>query len=258
MNKIISEFKKKQQQNQQKQLLQKQQSTTDKLTQLLATSAESLTCGPACQKTKTSEQLKQKYINAQTNVQTAPSVLEETKKNYYVYTESQPYYDNMIETELTDKANTMATLIGDNFNEEVSNAETMNAYYNTALINSSYTTDLLTELTNKNTELKRELKDKYGDILTNDRKTYYETEALSRLKLWHRFWWYIYYILFIVIVIITILREPWNSKGKIAINSITLIVYFFLPYIIHLVTNWLYNLYIKIKNMMPINVYNNL
>jgi hypothetical protein len=258
MDNLFAKFQQNKQKIQQKNLLQKQQTTTDKLTALLATSAERLTCGPTCQKIKTSEQLKQKYLNAQTNIQTAPIVLEESKKNYYVYTESQPYYDNMVETELKNKATTMATLIGDSFNEEVSNAETMNSYYNTALINSSYTKELLTDYTNKNIELKGQLKDRHGDILTNDRKTYYETEALARLTLWYRFWWYIYYILFIVVVIITILRKPWNSIGKIIINLVTIIVYLFLPYIIHFITGFLYNLYIKIKNMMPINVYNNL
>ena len=55
-----------------------------------------------------------------------------------------------------------------------------------------------------------------------------------------------------------LMRESWNSIGKMVINSVTIIVYLFLPYIIHFITGFLYNLYIKIKNMMPINIYNNL
>jgi hypothetical protein len=258
MNNLFTKFQQKTQNAQQKNLLQKQQDATNKLTELLSKSAESLTCGPTCQKLKTSEALKQKYLNAQTNMQTAPTLLEETKKNYYVYTESQPYYDNMLETELKDKASQMAKLISDNFNGEISNAETMNSYYNTAIINSSYTKELLTEYTNKNIDLKMKLKDRHGDILTNDRKTFYETEALDRLKLWYRFWWYIYYILFIVVIIIIIVREPWNSVSTIVINIIKIIVYLFLPYIIYLLSGILYNLYTTMKNIMPINVYNNL
>ena len=70
-------------------LLEQQQQTTEKLTALLEESTAALSCGPTCQKLKTSDDLKQKYLNAQTNLQTAPIQLENSKKNYYVFTEGE-------------------------------------------------------------------------------------------------------------------------------------------------------------------------
>ena len=127
----------------QKKLLQKQQISQDKINQLLELSSQELICGPDCQQKKISTELKQKYLDAQTNLQTAPINLENTKKNFYVYSEGLPFYDNMREEELQQKADTISTLVSENFNSEVSDANVMNLYLNTALINSKYTKELL-------------------------------------------------------------------------------------------------------------------
>ena len=129
-------------------LLQRQQATTEKLTALLDQSMTSLSCGPTCQKIKKTEELNQKYLDAQTNMQTAPIQLETSKKNYYVFTEGRPYYDNMLEEELKEKSKKLGSLLAENFKEEITNAKTMNAYYNTALTNSSYTKELYEERKN--------------------------------------------------------------------------------------------------------------
>ena len=143
MDKLFSSIQKNLQQNDKSNLLQGQQISQDKITALLEKSANSLMCGPTCQKLKITEELKQKYLDAQTNLQTAPIKLDQTKKNYYVYSEGTPYYDNMLEKELKQKSKKIAELLSENFNDELSSALTMNSYLNTALINSSYTTELL-------------------------------------------------------------------------------------------------------------------
>ena len=66
-------------------LLQRQQISQDKINELLEKSSEAIMCGPSCQKLKVSEELKQKYLDAETNMQTAPIKLEQSKKNYYIW-----------------------------------------------------------------------------------------------------------------------------------------------------------------------------
>ena len=92
-------------------LLQSQQANQDKINELLEKSSEAIMCGPTCQKMKVTEELKQKYLDAETNMQTAPIKLEQSKKNYYIYTEGRPYYDNMKEEELTKKAETISQMV---------------------------------------------------------------------------------------------------------------------------------------------------
>lgn len=236
-------------------LLLNQRKAQEQISTLLEQSAQALLCGPDCQKQKVTDELNQKYLNAQTALQTAPINLETTKKNYYVYTEGEPAYNNMRETELKQKAETMAALITDSFNEELTSALTMNKYYSTAIINSSYTKDLLNEYIEKNKELNIQLRDRRGDILTNDRKTYYENDALDSLKLWHRFWWYVYYILVLVFLLSIFLVKSQMTNGKKLILTVLLIFY---PYYIEFIVNWTYELYAYIYTNLPKNVYNNL
>lgn len=238
-----------------KSLLQQQQINQQKINELLNKSAEALVCGPTCQKLKITEELKQKYLDAQTNMQIAPIKLEETKKNYYVYSEGGPYYDNMREQELIDKSNKISQLIEENFNKELSGATTMNTYLNTALINSQNTKDLLKEYLDKNQELKLTLRERYGDILTNDRKTYYETNALERLSLWYKFLWYIFYI-GVVIIILALFLSPNNLQ--LYKKLVIIVLFVFYPYYINFIVTWLYSKWLTILGSIPINVYNNL
>ena len=57
-----------------------QQKLTNQLNSLLEASANSLLCGPDCQREQNLTSLRQKYLDAQTNVQIAPLHLEESRK----------------------------------------------------------------------------------------------------------------------------------------------------------------------------------
>jgi len=240
--------------NQQK-LLKRQRNSQETINQLLELSSQELICGPDCQQQKISTELKQKYLDAQTNLQTAPINLENTKKNYYVYAEGIPFYNNMLEEELQQKANKISTLVSENFDSEVSDANVMNLYLNTALINSKYTTELLENYLEKNKNLKLQLKERYGDILTNDRKTYYETDALNTLTFWYKLFWYIYYVLVIILVLVFIFSSI--DLPKITKIIISLLVIFYTYYIDHVV-RWVYGLWKLLISRLPKNVYNNL
>ena len=274
MDELFSSIQQNLQNNDKTSLLQKQQVSQDKINELLEKSAEAMMCGPTCQKLKITEELKQKYLDAQTNIQTAPTKLEQTKKNYYIYSEGRPYYDNMLEEELTQKSEKISILLSENFNDEIAGALTMNNYLNTALINSSYTKELLDDYTEKNKEVKLLLRDRHGDILTNDRKTYYEDDALQSLKKWYRLWWYLYYILVIVLVLAFILspskidvlsiveingkRMPMVNIDNIIKKTIVIILFIFYPYYIDYIVNWIKGVFLFVYNRIPKNVYNNL
>jgi hypothetical protein len=255
MDNLFSSIQKTLQPNDKNNLLQKQQINQDQINDLLNKSSEALLCGPDCQKTKITDELKQKYLDAETNVQIAPTKLEQTKKNYYVYKEGRPFYDNMLEEELKQKAEKISELLGESFNEEVSSALTMNQYLNTALINSEYTSELFKKYASENQELKLQLRNSRGDILTNDRKTYYETDALNQLELWYKFWWYIYYILILVFTIALVVSPSQLTMIKKVVIFVLLLFY---PYYIDYIVRWVQGIYKNIYNSLPKNVYNDL
>jgi hypothetical protein len=236
-------------------LLLRQQQNIEQINALLEQSMDTILCGPECQRLKLEQELEQKYIDAQMNLETAPVILEDTKKNYYVFKEGETYYNEMLEKELTQKANELTKLLKQNFNKQISNVNILNKYYESDLINSDSGRELYKHYKKENEHLEKIIKEEYGDILTNNRKTYYSVEGLLRLKLWHKFFWYIYYILYIILIISFLLVDSQLSLIKKIVISIILLVY---PYIIHPIVKWFYNIIIMLYNKLPKSVYNNI
>ena len=227
MNELLSQFNSVKGKNNSTNLLKQQQLTKEQINKLIDKMTESIMCGPECQKQKKISELEQKYMAAKTNVLTAPSNLEQIKQQYYVYKNGQPYYDEMMEKELKEKSEEMGGLISKKFEDQVNNAQIMNKYYNSDLINSTNTKDLYQEYLQKTELLEKKLKDSHGDILTNDRKTYYESEALTGLYNWYSFLWYAYYLMVIVFILMAFLvPNDFSIAKKIIISAF--IVFF--PY----------------------------
>ena len=107
----------------------------------------------------------------------------------------------------------------------------------------------------KNEELRLKLRNNQGDILTNNRKTYYQEEAIERLKLWHKFWWYIYYALVIVFSLCWFLVPTDISKFKRFLISVLLVFY---PFYIDFILRTIYGFFYLIYRNLPKNVYNDL
>ena len=236
-------------------LLKDQQISQETINNLLEQASNATLCGPTCQKIRVSQELKQKYLDAETNMQTAPINLKQSRKNYYVFTEGQTEYENMNETELVTKATTISELIEQNFNNEVTNANTMNILLNTALTNSEHTIKLFEDYLEKNKTLKLKIKEKHGDILTNDRKTYYETEALDNLKSWYKFFLIMYFILIIILCLSLVFASHNLTIMKCIIISVLTIFY---PLYINHFVKWIYSLWVSFVNRLPKNVYNDL
>lgn len=239
----------------QSRLLQQQLQSQQKITALLEKSMQTLSCGPTCQKLKVSEQLKQKYLDAQTNVQTAPSQLATAKLNYYTYTQGSAAYDRQQEAELKSNAEEIANALKQILNDEVNDALTLNKYYESMLVNSEANDELLDYYITENDKLKKKLGKKYTDVYTNDRKTYYEQNALDQLKQWYNLWWYIYYMLIIVLSISMFVASYTMSKLKLFVIFILLLFY---PYYINYIIEYSRYYYKKTISLFPVNVYNNL
>jgi hypothetical protein len=233
-------------------LLTKQMTTNTQINDMLNQTLAAITVSPQQQRNQTLDSLQQKYLDAQTNLQTAPLQLEASKKNYYVYKNGETSYNNMLENELEQKANLIRQQISNKFNEETNNAHIMNSYYNTEIINSANTIELYNEYLKKNADLEKSIKDLHGDVLTNDRKTYYESEAIDNIKLWHKFFMYCYYILIVAFIITIFVSTGEYSRIKQLVVTIILIAY---PFIIDPLVKWIYSMYLSLENNAPSNVY---
>ncbi len=235
--------------------MQQQINTQNKINDLLEKSAQAIACGPSCQKQKVIDNLKQKYEDAKVNVKNAPALLDQAEKQYYLYSEGSAAYGQMKESDLNNKANEIAVETTKLFNDLVSSTVTLNNMYNTALINSEHTIELLHKYEQDNSDLKKKLGNKYSDVLTNDRKTYYEQNGISRLEDWYELWWYIYYILVTVFIIAVILSHSTMTRITMLIVFILLIFY---PYYIHPIVLKIWSTMKDVNALLPKNVYKNL
>ena len=174
------------------------------------------------------------------NEQTAPLQLQNAKKYYYVYTKGRQYYNGMMEKELEGAASKLTQELTTKFNEEVQIAKTMNSYFNISEINSENTIELYEDYVKKNAEMREIIKASRGDVLTNDRKTYYETEALNQLKTVQTVMQYIYWFLLITFIV-SIFISSSNLTRK---QQIGLVIFFILyPFVINKIVMAIYNYY---------------
>ena len=239
-------------------LLQDQQINQETINKLIENATEmgpNCVCGPSCQKQKVSQELEQKYLDAQTNMQLAPINLETAEKNYYVFSKGKTEYDNINEQELQIKSQQIAETIEQNFNDGIANANTMNTLLNALLNSSQHTIKLFEDFLEKNKELQVKLQEIQGDILTNSRKTYYQTEAFETLDLWYKIFLIVYFII-VIILCLSFVFAPHNlSKQKCIFISILIIFY---PLYINYLVKWIYGLWKSFKKIIPKNVYNDL
>ena len=235
-------------------LLSKQMNTTSSINSLINTATKLVMCPPgsACEKENVSAELNRQLQDAIINEQVAPLRLANAKRYYYTYTQGQSSYNGMLEKELQEKARLITKQIGDKFLEEVKNAVTMNMFFNTSQVNSENTLELYNEYVNKNAEMAEIIKSSRGDVLTNDRKTYYETEAMEKLKMWYTLIISIYWIL----VVTFILSLFFSTSTMSRTTQIVLVVMFILyPFIIHKVVVYLYNLFTTTIKNTETNIY---
>jgi hypothetical protein len=230
----------------------KQPDTTAILNSLKQISTNALLCGPDCQKRKTTDDLEQKYLNAQTNMITAPIELESAKKNYYMFAEGDTAYNNMLEKELKQKADKIGETKTEQFNEKKNQAKILNTYLNNDIINSKNTVELYNSYLVKNKKTETTIKNFHGDILTNDRKSYYEIQEKDNLIGWYNILLTSYYIIALVFVGTCLLKNNVLSNFVKLFIIILLIIF---PYIIDPITIFILNIFKKVFELLPKNVY---
>jgi hypothetical protein len=229
-----------------------QQNTNDILKSLGQLSTNALLCGPDCQKQKTLTNLEQIYIKAQNEVVVAPVNLQTAKKNYYVFSQGETGYNNMLEQELKKKVDGIAISMTNLFNNEIQKAHILNSYLNNDIINSKNTVELYKTYLSKNKTIEKEIKNSHGDILTNDRKSYYEIQENDNLKGWYNIFVTSYFIIALVYFGRFILL---NNNLSYIIKIIIVILLIIFPYIIDPVTVFIFSLFSKIFSLLPKDVY---
>jgi hypothetical protein len=214
---------------------------------------QAISCGPECQREKVIDDLKNKFNTAQSNLILAEPQYQAAKRNYYTYVSGQNGYNQMLEDELHEKADSMVAKFKEATDEEVQKIKSQIQTYDGLLINFRNVVDLYKQYKSENIKLYKQLKEDTNDILTNDRKTYYEDQQNENLN------GYYYYILIVIYIIVLICFIVFSlffpSQTSFQTKIVLILLFIGLPFISTWILGKIIYIIYWLFGMLPKNVY---
>lgn len=225
----------------------------NKFNVLVSQASDAVMCDSECRKERETDKLKQNYLNSQTNLASAPNQLQVAQKNYVTFTQGASGYNDLLDSQLQEKAQEIADKFTVYFNDDSEKIKTQIDTYEGLLINFKNVAELYVKYKKENEKLVKDLKDETNDVLTNERKTYYEDQKIDGLK---GFYYYILlgiYIICLIGLIIFSLMYPSQTNWKVKLA--TFIGFIMLPFFsTWILGNIIYLIYSGYE-MLPKNVY---
>jgi hypothetical protein len=232
------------------------QTQLNKLNSFLDKATQSILCDSKCQKNKTTEELKNKYLNLKTNLVLAKPQYDEAKKNYYTFISGEDGYNEILENELNTEADNIITNFKKSLNEDIDKIKIELETYNGILINFKNVEELNNQYKKENVLLLNKLKEESNDILTNDRKTYYEDQEIVSLK---NYYSYILIVIYIIVVIcLGVFSQIYPSQSSLKIRVFLFIFFIILPFISTFVFGKIIQMIYLLYSLLPKNVYKNI
>ena len=224
----------------------------DHFNTLLDQARETVSCDPACQHRKKAQELKDKYMTMLKDEKTLPEDIRKAEKSFIVFTQGQNVYNDVLDNQLKNKAQQITTTIVDNFNKDGKKITTDINSYNVLLLNYKNVLDLYKTYKSENVELKKNIQEEGNDMLTNERKTYYENQGYTTLNTFY----YVLTIIYIIILIVflgSIFMFPSEMKMMVKFGILVglIVLYFISPYLLSTIISIVYFIY----NKLPKNVH---
>ena len=202
----------------------------NKLNLLLGSAAESIACGPECQKQKKINELRDKYETAKDNLVLAEPEYQNAKQNYYTYTYGKDGYNDIMETEYKEKAEEIAGEYKETYDEEVAKIKSQLETYNGLSVNFDNVADLYKKYKKENDQLFKELKNTTNDVLTNHRKAYYKDQEIERSNGYSSYS-LLLGIYIIIVICFAILALMYPSQLTFVFRMFLLFIFILLPFV---------------------------
>jgi hypothetical protein len=134
------------------------------------------------------------------------------------------------------------------FNEAAANAKILMDAYDTNLTNAVNLLDSYTNYVNENNGMKQRLEQMGGDIDTNDRKTYYEDEAIDSLNFYYSWMISIYFLLVSIFAICWVLFPSLYSN---TVKGFALLFFVIYPLFSTRLLQYIFYLYNQFLELLP-------
>ncbi len=224
-----------------------------KLNSFIQQASNTIMCNTECQKQKEAEKLKKAYLKSQETLASAPNRLQTAERNYVIYTQGQTAYDELQDRELDEKATVIVDTFKENFDEEVIKIQSQINSYNGLLMNYKNVLELLMKYEKENGELFKDIKKETNDVLTNERKSFYEDQNIGSLKFYYFYFLLIIYVICVLCFAAFSLIYPSQSSWIVRLGIFVLLIVlpFVSTWILGMIIYFIYEGY----NLLPKNVY---
>ena len=225
----------------------------NKFNTLISQASDAVMCNSECRQQRTADKLKQNYLNSQTNLSSANNQVQVAQKNYVTFTQGASGYNDLLENQLQEKAQQITDTFTEYFNNDSKEITTQIGTYEGLLINFKNVADLYLKYKKENIQLIKDLKNETSDVLTNERKTYYEDQKIDGLK---GFYYYILLGIYIICLIgFIIFSIMYPSQSSFMMKLVSIIGFILLPFFSTWILGKIISLIYTAYNMLPKNVY---
>ena len=225
----------------------------NKFNTLISQASDAVLCNSECRKQRETDKLKQNYLNSQTNLSSGPSQVQVAEKNYVTFTEGPSGYNDLLDSRLQEKAQEIVNKFTEYFESDSKEITTQIDTYEGLLINFKNVAELYLNYKKENVQLIKDLKNETNDVLTNERKTYYEDQKIDGLK---GFYYYILLGIYIICLIgFIIFSLMYPSQSSLINKIVTFICFILLPFFsTWILEKFIYLIY-TLYELLPKNVY---
>jgi hypothetical protein len=225
----------------------------NKFNTLISQASDAVLCNSECRKQRETDKLKQNYLNSQTNLASAPNQVQVAQKNYVTFTEGPSGYNDLLDNQLQEKAQEIVNKFTEYFDSDSKEITTQIDTYEGLLINFKNVAELYLNYKKENVQLIKDLKNETNDVLTNERKTYYEDQKIDGLK---GFYYYILLGIYIICLIgFTIFSLMYPSQTSFIKKIVSIIGFILLPFFsTWILEKFIYLIY-TLYELLPKNVY---
>jgi hypothetical protein len=225
----------------------------NKFNVLISQASDAVLCNSECKKQRETDKLKQQYLNAQTNLASAPNQLQVAQKNYVTFTEGPSGYNDLLDSQLQEKAQKISNTFTEYFDSDSKEITSQIETYEGLLINFKNVAELYLNYKKENVQLIKDLKNETNDVLTNERKTYYEDQKIDGLK---GFYYYILLGIYIICLIgFIIFSLMYPSQTSFMGKLVSIISFILLPFLSTWILGTFINIIYRLYDMLPKNVY---
>lgn len=229
--------------------------TANNLNSIMEKLNKKLSCDTECQKKKMTEELKQKWENAEKNAKNSNEEIELAKKNYFMYTGGNYAYNAKKRSEYTTSTSDYENNARRENEKMIHNFDEILERYKYDIEHLRSAEELLAIKKEENKELADKIDDYHKMTFTSERKVVYENHDMQRIMTYYNLVLFIYYGMLVYYLIFgNFFADKLYKETKL---NIILFIYIIFPYFLHYIVKKLFGIKNNISYFFNNKVYKN-